>query len=117
MVEALLAVALLVLVTALGWLSPLALLAVGAVLAGAGLLGSLGVGVVYHRRLQVAAARRGALRPGWWWAPSRLHSQLDDAGRRSVLPLFWVGVAVVALAVVGCLLVALAAAKAWLVSA
>jgi hypothetical protein len=104
------------LVTALGWLSPLALLAVGAALAAGGMLGSLGVGVAYHRRLLAAAARRGALRPGWWWAPSRLHPQLDDAGRLSVLPLFRAGVAVVALALVGCLLVALAAAKAWMVS-
>jgi hypothetical protein len=116
MAEAGVALALVVLVIALGWLPPLGLLALGAAVAAAGLLGCVVVGVAYHRRLVVAAGRRGALQPGWWWAPTRLHPLLDDAGRRAVLPLHRAGVAAVVLAFVGFLLVALAAAKAWLVS-
>lgn len=116
MAEVGVAVALLVLVTALGWLSPLALLVVGVALGAAGVLASLGVGVAYHRRLLTAAARCGALHARWWWAPSKLHPQLDEAGRSSVLPVFRAGVAVVVVAFVGFLLVAVAAVKAWMAS-
>ena len=111
------AVTLMAAVVALAWLSPLALLAVGVAVTGAGLLASLAVGWAYHQRLQTAATRQGGLRAGWWWAPSRLHPTLDEAGRQQVLPMFKAGVGVVALAFVGMFLVAVSVAKAVLAGA
>ena len=101
-------------VTALAWLNPLVLLAAGTAVAGAGLLGSLAVGVTYHRRLLAAVTRLGAVKRGWWWAPSRLHDGLDESGRRAVLPVWRAGIAVVVVAIAGLVLVAVASAKAYL---
>jgi hypothetical protein len=114
MIEAVVVVFLLAAVVGLGWLAPLSLLALGAVLAGAALAASLVIGWLYHRRLYQHVARRRALPRGWWWAPSRLHPDLDDAGRRAVLPYFRAGVALVALAGGGLVLIVVAAVKAYL---
>jgi hypothetical protein len=57
-------------------------LALGSLVAG-GL-----AGLVYHVRLHRALA---PLPAGWWWNPTRLHGQLDDAQRRRVMPWFFAG--------------------------
>jgi hypothetical protein len=116
MVEGVLALLVLGLVVGLAWLSPLPLLAIGAGLASAGLFASLAVGLLYHRRLRLELLRRRPLPPGWWWAPSRLHRDLDDSGRAAVLPYFRAGVFLVILAFAGLCLVALGIVKAWLMS-
>ena len=112
--EGIVALLLLVVVAATAWLGPGGLLALGLLLTAIGLLAALVVGVVYHLRLRAAVLRRGALPSGWWWAPSRLHPLLDEAGQAHVLPVFRAGVAVVSVAVAGLLFIALAAAKAYL---
>ena len=114
-IEALLALLLLGVVVVLAWLAPLLLLAIGAGLAAAGLFASVAVGVLYHRRLRLELRRRAMLPARWWWAPSRLHRDLDDAGRAVVLPYFRAGVVLIILALTGLSLVALGAAKAWLI--
>ena len=108
------ALLLLALVAALGWLSPDGLLAFGSAVAVAGLAASLVVGVVYHLRLRTTIARKGPLAARWWLAPSRLHAQLDDDERMKVIPLFVAGVVLVAIRFGGLLLVALGAVKAYL---
>lgn len=110
------ALGILVLVVALAMLSPLALLATGTVVALGGLLLSVAVGVSYHRRLLAAVSRVGGPRAGWWWAPSRLHGNLDEAGKSTVLPAWRAGVATAMTAIAGLVLVALAAGKAWLLA-
>jgi hypothetical protein len=114
--EALAVAVVLALVLALGWLAPVSLLALGMALAAAALAASLVVGALYHRRLHAEVARRRPPPPRWWWAPSRLHGELDDAGRALVLRYYRAGVALVALAGGGLLLIAVAAAKAYLES-
>jgi hypothetical protein len=114
MVEGVLALVVLGLVVGLAWLSPLPLLAIGAGLASAGLSASVAVGILYHRRLRLELVRRQALPPRWWWAPTRLHRRLDEAGRAAVLPYFRAGLVLVVLAFGGMALVALGAAKAWM---
>jgi hypothetical protein len=116
MVEGVLAVLVLGLVLGLAWVAPLPLLAIGAGLASAGLSASVAVGVLYHRKLRLELIRRRSLPPGWWWAPSRLHRELDENGRAAVLPYFRAGVFLVILAFAGLSLVALGAVKAWLLT-
>jgi hypothetical protein len=106
----------LALVLALGWLAPVPLLVLGVVLAAVGLAASLVAGVLYHQRLRIEVGRRRALPARWWWAPSRLHGDLDEAGRRMVLRHYRAGVVLVAIAGGGLLLIAIAAAKAYLES-
>jgi hypothetical protein len=116
MVEGVLAVLVLGLVVGLAWVAPLPLLAIGAGLASAGLSASLAVGVLYHRKLRLELVRRRSLPAGWWWAPSRLHRELDENGRAAVLPYFRAGVFLVILAFAGLSLVALGVVKAWLLT-
>ncbi len=116
MIEALVAVLLLVFVAALGWMSPDGLLAFGTAVAVAGLGASLVVGVVYHLRLRAAVARKRLLPPRWWLAPSRLHSLLDADERMTVLPFFVAGVVLVAICFAGLLLVTLGAIKAYVLT-
>src|SRR5215207_8817462 len=106
MVEGVLALLVVGLVLGLGVLTPLPLLAIGAGLTAAGLSASAAVGWLYHRRLRAELLRRRPMPAGWWWAPSRLHRELDEAGRDVVLPYFRVGLLLI--------LVALGAVKAWL---
>jgi hypothetical protein len=68
------------------------LMAVGALLAALGFLGSVAAGAVYHARLRAALGRVGALPPWWWLAPTRLHRRLEGDARRVVLAWFRVGV-------------------------
>jgi hypothetical protein len=112
--EAVAVAVVLALVLALGWLAPLPLLAVGMGVAAVGLAASLVAGALYHARLRAEVLRRRPLPARWWWAPSRLHGQLDDAGRRSVLRPYRAGVVLVAFAGGGLLLIAVAAVKAYL---
>lgn len=114
MIEVFAALALLLFVAALGWISPDALLAFGTAVALAGLGASLVVGVVYHLRLRAAILRHGPLPARWWLAPSRLHRRLRDEQRVTVIPFFVAGVVLVAICFGGLLLVALGAAKAYL---
>jgi hypothetical protein len=115
-IEAVIAAVVLGLVVALAWLAPLSLLAIGAGLASAGLSASVAIGIIYHRRLRLEVARRRTVPARWWWAPSRLHRDLDETGRAAVMPYFRAGVFLIILAFVGLSVIALGAAKAWLVT-
>jgi hypothetical protein len=114
MVEGVLALLVLGVVLGLGVVTPLPLLSIGAGLTAAGLSASAAVGWMYHRRLRDELLRRRPLPARWWWAPSRLHRELDDAGRAVVLPYFRAGLLLILLAFAGLFLVALGAVKAWL---
>ncbi len=117
MVEVGVAAALLLIVIGVGVLGPQGLLVAGVATTAGGLFASLVVGLVYHLRLREQLRRLALLEPGWWWAPSRLHGQLDDAGRAAVFPFYRAGVASVAIALGGLFLVGIAAVKAfWLTS-
>ena len=81
------------------------LYASGAVAIALGLAAGIPAGVAYHLALFRALARGGAIPPGWWWHPTRLHDGLPDAGRRRVMPWFRAGAAGFLLALAGCALI------------
>jgi hypothetical protein len=55
----------------------------------------LGLGIptslVYHAKLARVLAARGELPPRWWLSPTRLHTRLRGAERRSVMRWFFLG--------------------------
>lgn len=83
-------------------------LVVGAVATLAGLLGGGAAGLVYHLALRRALARVKQSTHGWLWSPVSRHAALDDLGLREVLPWFRRGAAgfVVCMAGIGLLAVA-----------
>jgi hypothetical protein len=107
MPEALLVVALLVILIAGGVLAPLlswtAVLQLGVVGTALGLLLGVPTSLVYHVKLARVLAARGELPPRWWLSPTRLHSKLRGDERRSVLRWFFAGGAGFVLTLAGCL--------------
>ncbi len=81
------------------------LLATGVALVVVGLVVGIPGGVVYHVVLSRVLARRRALTPRWWLAPTALHERLRSDERRAVMPWFWAGAAGFALIVLGAVLV------------
>jgi hypothetical protein len=58
-----------------------------------GLVGGGGAGIVYHLALRDALVRLRADTRGWLWSPVSHHRELDELGRRKVLPWFRLGAA------------------------
>jgi hypothetical protein len=92
------------LVSVIAWNVPLGL---GVTLVVLGIVVGVPAGIVYHLRLY------RALHPasGWWLHPTALHTQLSDAQRTGVMRWFRVGALSFILAIVGCALAALGAAR------
>jgi hypothetical protein len=107
---------LLLVVISLGAMGPGGLVTVGITIAGFGLTASVVAGVLYHLALRRALLRLGKLPARWWWAPSRLHGELDEPGRTLVLPYYRAGVFFIAVASGGLFFVAAAAVKAFLLA-
>jgi hypothetical protein len=111
MYEALIVLALLIVLAGLGWMSILlswqTMLAVGAACALAGLAVGLPTSLYYHVCLHRALHPRGLLPAGWWWNPIRYHARLGAGERRRVLPWFYAGALSFGLIVLGCGLAAL----------
>jgi len=74
-----------------------------------GLVGGGGAGIIYHLALRDALVRLRADTRGWLWSPVARHRELDEQGRRRVLPWFRLGAAgfVVCVAGIGMLAVAI----------
>ncbi len=89
-------------------------LALGILAASVGLVGGGGAGIVYHLALREALLRTKAGVRGWLWSPVSRHAELDDLGRRKVLPWFRLGAAGFALCIAGIGMVGVAALRAWL---
>ncbi len=77
-----------VLVAAVPWPS---LLVAGFVTTAAGLVLGVSTGFWYHVALGRALLASGPLPPRWWLRPVPLHTRLDRADRRAVLPWFYAG--------------------------
>jgi hypothetical protein len=84
----------------------------GALLTLAGLVGGGGAGIVYHLALRDALVRLGADTRGWLWSPVSRHRELDERGRRQVLPWFRLGAAGFFLCLAGIGMVAVAILRA-----
>ena len=88
----------LVAATLVAWTS---LLGAGTLVTGAGLLFGLPAALWYHIVLARGLSAVDALEPRWWLRPASLHARLDEAGRRRVLPWFYVGGAGFIVTVIG----------------
>ncbi|HET9488837.1 MAG TPA: hypothetical protein VFR64_03630 [Methylomirabilota bacterium] len=94
----------LVAATLVAWTS---LLAAGTLVTGAGLLFGLPAALGYHIVLARGLGAVNALEPRWWLRPASLHARLDEAGRRRVLPWFYIGGAGFVVTVIGLSVVSL----------
>jgi hypothetical protein len=65
----------------------------GTLMTLAGLVGGGGAGIVYHLALRDALVRLRADTRGWLWSPVSRHHELDEQGKRQVLPWFRIGAA------------------------
>lgn len=88
-----------------------ALLVAGAKLVAAGLAFGLPTGAWYHVALRRSLARAGVLPPRWWLHPTRLHDRIPAADRTRVLGWCYAGAAGFLVTLLGCAIVALAAAR------
>lgn len=88
-----------------------ALLLAGAQLVIAGLLFGVPTGAWYHVALRRSLLRAGALPPRWWLHPTRLHDRIPPVDRARVLGWCYAGAAGFLVTVLGCGVVALAAAR------
>jgi len=81
----------------------------GGALTVIGLVGGGFAGMVYHVLLRRALLRLGQGARGWLWSPVSRHAALDENARRNVLPWFRLGAAgfFVCLAGIGMLAVAI----------
>jgi hypothetical protein len=86
-------------------------MALGAGLAGLGLLASMAVGLVYHLRTREHLRRLGRLPRLWWLAPTRLHRLMDEPARAAALPWFRAGVGFMAVHGAGLIVFLAGAAK------
>jgi hypothetical protein len=80
-----------------------------------GLVGGGGAGLVYHLALREALSRTKRGARGWLWSPVSRHGDLDEVGRRKVLPWFRLGAAGFLLCIAGIGMVGVAAIRAWFV--
>ena len=92
---------------------PETLLISGSWLVAAGLGFGVPTGVVYHVALYRSLERIGQLPPGWYWRPTALHGRIPSQDRRVVLGFCLAGAMGLGVCVVGCGLVAIAAARFW----
>jgi hypothetical protein len=86
----------------------------GAAAALVGLVGGGAAGIVYHLALHKALLRMKVRTNGWLWSPVSRHADLDDVGRRAVLPWFRLGAAGFVLCVAGIGMLAVAVLRALL---
>jgi len=110
--EALLVVAGVLVLGAIGWLGPLIPLEwialAGVWCIALGMLLGVPTGLWYHVRLYAALRRHGPVPPLWWLRPHGLHGQLEADQRPGVLRWFYLGGAGFGLTAAGCGLVMVA---------
>lgn len=112
MIEALVALALLMALAALAAalaVAPATLLMAGFWLAVAGLAFGIPTGLVYHVALHRSLRAHGRLPARWWLRPTALHGRLPEADRARVLAWCGAGALGFAVSMAGCALVAVAA--------
>jgi hypothetical protein len=86
----------------------------GSLAASLGLIGGGAAGLIYHLALHKALLRLKGHTRGWLWSPVSRHADLDEIGRRAVLPWFRLGAAGFVLCLAGIGLLAVAVLRAWL---